>query len=420
VRQRRWQVPPPITREPGGRLPALPILEEFPGETGVLLWQSLRSVLAWEKAKKAQRERLFLPAAAEERRADLLAAALPAELEEPVTVLAGVLDGCVTAKKLAVSCREISDWAFGLERTGTAFHFMQAAALAVDSDARLAYEAGRLARRRAEYDVAESWFDEAASRALETRDWDSYARVFLGMGNVHLQRGNYPRAKNFHLKAFRIGERHGLREIQGLASHDLFTIALAKGEKSEVEGLAASALHFYGAGHAALPGLAYDLAVFEGEMGNFASSRALLRAVLPHLQRRRARLLALGALADMSAALGDRNGFRSAWEEVWTAVGEPGGSVEADASALAWLAEGAVRLQDWARATQAAERALEIAEERQENEDLFRAEAALKAAAAGMRTVSRVRPARPEPASERADRITDDFLAALAAVEISV
>ncbi len=414
-RQRRWQVPPPITRERGGRLPAISILEEFPGETGVLLWQSLRSVLSWEKAKKGRRKRLFLPAAAEGRRADLRTAALPPELEGPVSVLAGVLDGSANGKDVAQASRRISDEAYEQERLGTAFSFMQAAALVAKDDARLAYETGRLARRRAEYEVAESWFDEAASRALEKKDWDMYGRVFIGIGNVHLQRGNYPKAKGFHRKALKVGARHGLREVQAMASHDLFTIALAKGERSEVEQLAASALHFYGPGHAALPGLAYDLAVFEGENENFASALSLLRAVLPHRRRRRGRLLTLGALADTSAALGDADGFRSAWEEIWTAVGETGGTVEAAASALAWLAEGAVRLQDWERATQAAERAIEIAEEREENEDLFRAEAALKAASAGTRTVP-TRLARTEPAPERADRVTRDFVAALAAV----
>jgi tetratricopeptide (TPR) repeat protein len=260
----------------------------------------------------------------------------------------------------------------------------------------MAYQTGRLARRRAEYEVAESWFDEAASRALEHRDWETYGRVFIGIGNLHLQRGNLPAAARFHRKAQATGIKHGLSEIQGMAAHDLFVIANRKHDRQEAEALAMAAIRAYGPGHHRLPSIANDLACLWADSGEFERAYSVFRAVLPHISSLRERLLTLGSLARAAGAVADRDAFESAWTAVWEAA-NAGGAAEEAAEALIGLAQGAANLQDWERAHQAAERAALLAAERTEAMSQFVAESVRDAADARRGLGAEAAPRREDP-----------------------
>lgn len=414
LKSRRWSTPPPIIKSGGGVFNGFVVLEELTDETGVLLWQSFRSVMLWASAPLEERSSMFLPGAMQARTSSLQTEALDAALRQPLGVLAGVLDGAAPppAESLADACRAVSGWAEAQGKLGTALAFMQATALVLPSDSGTAYLTGRLARRRAEYARAESWFYEAISRALENRDWRFYALAFVGLGNLHIQRGNYPAGERCHTRALRIARKHGLREIQGIASHDLFVVTMGTDRVSEAEAFATDALHFYGAGHPRLPYLAYDLACFWVDHGQFARALPVFRAVLPHVRQRRERLLTLGAIGRASGVLGDRNGFDAAWNQIWTAVQEEA-VPEGCAQALSALAEGAASLQDWERADQAASLALEIAEQRQETQAQFRADAVRQRVQKGRLAPASLPQEQKRSTEEASDGLVTEMVASL-------
>lgn len=403
ITRRRWPTPPPLTGGDESPLSGFVVLQEFPEDSGILLWESLEGVRLWAGATPEERELLFLPAAAAKRRDALRIFPLGAELRDPLGVLARVLDGSTQAETLAEACRAVVGWADARDKLGTALAFMEAAALAHPSDARAAYDTGRLARRRAEYARAESWFYEAISRALQGRDWDTYARGFIGLGNQHIQRGNYPMGKRCHTRALRIARKRELREVEAMALHELFVVAMEKEEASEAEALAIGAFRLYGAGHPLLPNLVHDLGCLWMDHGKFAHALPLLQAVLPYQHDRRVRLLTLGVIAEACGKLGRSEEYRATWEQLWAAVDEVN-TVEGCAQALVGLAVGAVSLGEWRRAERAAARALSFAEQRRESRALLRAEALLEqveaACAAPARTPRRPLDQSPDPKND--------------------
>lgn len=408
--RRRWPTPPPLTEGGEGRLSGGAVLEEFPDEGGMLLWQSLRGVNLWAATAPVARAALFLPGAAPRRMEALRTSPVASEVRGPLGKLAGVLDGSAEAAAVAQACEQVTEWAEEQDRLGTALAFMEAAALALPSRARSAYLAGRLARRRAEYARAETWFYEAISRALGSRDWDSYARAFIGLGNQHIQRGNYPAAKRCHSRALRIARKRGLREAEALALHDLFVIAMWKDEQGEAEFLALEVLRHHGLAYPKLPELVYDLGCFWVNHGKYARALPLFRAVLPHLRGRRERVLATGAIARSAGALGDTPEFLAAWDRLWEELEDA--APDGCAQALAALAEGAVSLQNWDCAERAAKRAFEIAQQRGESLAKLRAESVLDQVRTGRnaRAVRRL----PERASiEEDDTMVREFVVAL-------
>src|SRR5687767_11874100 len=62
---RRWCIPPAILREPDETLEASQILEEFKGDLGLLLWNSLRDVTLWSSIDPERRDGLFTTEAAQ-------------------------------------------------------------------------------------------------------------------------------------------------------------------------------------------------------------------------------------------------------------------------------------------------------------------------------------------------------------------
>jgi tetratricopeptide (TPR) repeat protein len=205
---------------------------------------------------------LFDPGAAAARAAELGAAAPEAELLAPLSVVVALLENPerVEVRRLVHACRRVSGWAEGQGALGTALEFAQAAALAAADDASLAVAVGRLARRRAEYDRAESWYLRAIVLGRQRRDWRSYALGYLGLGSVHMQKGNYPAARRMLHRALRAATRRAVAEVRGMACHDLFACEIETGK-----GLEASAPR-HGSGARLRPSdprvarLAYDVA----------------------------------------------------------------------------------------------------------------------------------------------------------------
>jgi hypothetical protein len=257
--------------------------------------------------------------------------------------------------------------------------FTQAAALTAASDARLSYAVGRMARQRAEYPRAETWFRRAILLGRQSGDWESYALAFTGLGKLYQQRGNLPSAQKAHLRAYRAARRKGLRNAQGMALHDLFVVAVERNEVRQAEEYAASALKAYGAGHPRLPFFAHDVAFFWIERGYFAPALTVLTALLPHFQQPTEQALVLAHIARAASGVRDSERFEDAWRRAWV-LNMSAESAERAAAVFLALAEGAGAAADWDRAAQAAEHAIGIARAREESKIQASAEEILRSA----------------------------------------
>lgn len=417
---RRQRVPPAITRgsEP---IPALHVVDEIPGDLGVVLWRSVRNVLLWAHTPAERRESLFDPGAAAARAGELGRAAPEAELLAPLSVVVALLEhpDRVEVRRLVHACRRVSSWAEGQGALGTALEFAQAAALAAAEDASLAVAVGRLARRRAEYDRAESWYLRAIVLGRQRRDWRSYALGYLGLGSVHMQKGNYPAARRMLHRSLRAATRRAVAEVRGMACHDLFACEIETGKGLEASALAMEAVRAYGPRDPRVARLAYDVAYHWVLLGHFDAALRVAQALVTHPDFGGGgvaeQVIALGLVAraaggagkpdEFAAAAGEMDGVLARYERV---QGEDAARENAS-GALLGLAYGACSLGERELAIVSAERALQLAVRRQQGRVVFAAEAALE---------SMRRNALPEPAVVRAgsgsaDGFADDLVRVL-------
>lgn len=374
------RVPPPLTRG-SEKFEGSSVLSEFEGEFGILLWQSLRNVLLWNATEPAKRKGLFSAGAEERRRVKLLSTEVEDALRAPLAVIARLLADPAGADKrrVAQACQRIGDWAESKGKLVTALAFTQAAALTASNEARLSYAVGRLARQLAEYPRAETWFRRAILLGRQSGDWESYSLAFVGLGNLYFQRGSLPSAQKAHLRAYRAARRKGIRNVQGMALHDLFVIASKRNQVREAEELAAAALKAYGNKHPRLSHFASDVATFWVDQGIFSPALTVLEALLPHFQQPVDQMRAFANIALATAGLHDIERFENAWQKAWEIATNTAVS-EKSASVYLALAHSAATSEDWDRAVIAAERAAAVATERQEAEIKTSAEALLEAA----------------------------------------
>lgn len=375
--QRRWRVPPALKR--GDEIfEGLGVLDEVSGERGLVLWQSLRDALLWAEAQEDERAALFSDDAERVRMAMILAAQPSPELEEPLSVLARMLSerARMSEETVALACRRVSQWADDEALLATALAFAQAAATVTPGDPGAAFAVGKLARRRAEYARAETWFRRTIALARQMGDWATYAHAFIGLGRLYLQRGNLPAARRFLVRAARAAQRNSLHEIEGMALHDTFGVAVEAGRAEDARELARAAFQAYGPHSPALPRLAQDIAYWWITQGEFARALPVLYSLLRHFPLASDRLIVSGNIARAAGALGDRETFRQTWEECHDLL--EGASVdERAAQGMLDVAYGAASLSLWDKAETAAREALEIGARRQEAKIRLAAEALL-------------------------------------------
>lgn len=408
------RVPPPLTRG-DEKFEGSSVLTEFEGEVGILLWQSLRNVLLWSATDPARRKGLFSAGADERRRVKLLSADVDDSLRAPLAVIARLLADPAGADKRRVTsaCLKIAEWAEKDDKLATALAFTQAAALTASSDARVSYSVGRLARKRAEYPRAETWFRRAILLGRQSGDWESYALAFGGLGNLYVQRGNLTAAQKSLLRAFRAAKRKGLRNVQAMSLHDLFGIAVQRNQVREAEEFAASALRAYGAGHPKLPAFAHDVAVFWMNQGCFAPALTVLSALQPHFDRPSEQAGILANIAFAAAAMGDRKRFEEAWAGATRLIAGAAGT--GSAVVYVALADAAVMAGEWDRAATIARQAIQVADAREEAGMRERAEARLAEALAGQQSAALVS-AQEEPwIMDHADALSESLAKSLQA-----
>ena len=358
---RRWRTPPPLTRG-SESLEGMEILREVGGEVGILLWQAYRNVMFWAAAEQGERGRLFSAEASRKRRDELSEARLPEELAGPLTSVADMLatPDSTSGEAVAQACTGIARWSEEQGHLNTALAYTQAASVAAPRSARLALAVGQLARRRGELARAETWFRHTVMVSRQVGDWESYSRAYIALGNMLVRRGNFPAAHRMHIKALRAARRKGLQQIQGMALHDLFAIAIETGRKEQGEEYARQAFRAYGAKHPLIPVLAHDVAYFWVEQGQFARALEVFQSLEPYMTTPRDRLGLTASLARAAAGAGNRDLFRRTWTQVVRLNKDPEVQGVVPACMLD-LALGAAALGEWDRAESAAEEAYELA-----------------------------------------------------------
>lgn len=379
-RRWRWHVPPAIVHGPA-TLEGTEVLDEVSGEFGLVLWQTLRDVALWSSVAPGERAGLFAAGAGKRRAAALLAAAPEPGVATPLGMIGGILDdpAGTSSEPVMLACREVSQWADAKGLLATALAFAQAAALSCPGNAAAGLKVGQLARRRAEYARAETWFRRTIGLARQSRDWASYAEAFAALGNLYVQRGNLPAARQFHIRALRAGRRHSLRHIVAGVLHDLFGIAVVGEQHDEAEALSRAAFEAYDPESPRVPAFAHDVASFWMEQGRFAPALTVFQALLPQMEHSpEMHFSVLGNLARSAGGVGDHEAFADASDRLWKLF-RSSDVRENAAQALLDLARGAASLGEWSEAETAASTALKIATERQEARVVMTAESVLDA-----------------------------------------
>jgi tetratricopeptide (TPR) repeat protein len=368
----------------------MPVLDEVRDEVGTLLFRSLRNVLIWAQLPHDERPAAFSANAAQARIEEMRGANVPPELLAPLSVITELLaePGEVDTARLALACRRIALWAEDRGALGTALDFSQAAALVRPETAMLAFAVGRLARQRAQYDRAESWFARAIIQGRQSGDWRAYATAFSGLGVLNQNRGNYPAAERAHRRCLRAALRHGLRDLEAIAYHDLSVAAYHRGAHAEANEFAGHALAAYGARPQQVARLAYDVAYNWVMQGQFENALAVAEALLGRFDSPAQRLQVHGLVARAAGGAGSVPGFESSSAEVWRLVRE-GVGPEGASGAVLGVSYGAASLGRWHEAEEAAARAIEISRTRSEGDMVLIAEALLDAARRRRRTVQR-------------------------------
>jgi tetratricopeptide (TPR) repeat protein len=398
---RRWRTPPPLTRG-SETLEGMDILREIGGEAGILLWQSYRNVMFWATAEPADRGKLFSPDAGRKRLAELLAADIPTDLVDSLVAVGRMLSApdTTTGDALAEACRAIAQWADHHGYESTSLSFTQAAAVSSPRNAAIAYEVGKLARRRGDIARAETWFRHAIMIARQTGDWDSYVQAYLGLGTLSMLRGNYPQAHRMHIKGLRAARRKGLIKLQGAALHDLFVIATETNRPTTALDYARGAFKAYGPEHPNLPKLAHDVAYFWMNEGYFERALPVFQALVPYFALPEA-LILHAHIARAAGGTGDRELFRREWNEA-IRLSRFTEAEKLLADSLLELGLGSAALSEWDRAEQVLERAIEVAERRGETMIRLRAEGILESARSGRRADQQLAAKRPVSKDETA------------------
>jgi tetratricopeptide (TPR) repeat protein len=361
---------------------AISILDEIPGDLGLFLFRSVRNVLLWAQTPPESRATLFAGDAARTREQQLARVDADPELWAPLSVFADLLShpGAADLSRLLNACRRVAAWADGRGALRTALEFSQAAALASPDSASLAFTVGRIARRLADYDRAESWYTRAAVQARETRDWRSYASALAGIGNLHMQRGNYPAAKRAHLRCLHAADRHHVRELVAAAYHNLFGMEVDMHGGIDADHLAARALEAFGKSGPGVHRLAYDVAYNWTLRGEFNAALEVASALAEVIEEPTIRPLTYGLVGRAAGGAGDRAAFERAANRVDDLLSDPAIPGEMAARTLLGMAHGALSLGDSRAAAAYADEALSIARKRSEGRTSLEAEAVLDAA----------------------------------------
>ncbi|HEX8695652.1 MAG TPA: tetratricopeptide repeat protein [Longimicrobium sp.] len=396
----------------GGAVAGAEILSDGLGPTAVLLFRLHRALLAWTLDPECP------PAAdrAELRRIEdaVLSRLRTDEIAAPLAVLAAALldPEAADPKRLSWACFCVSDWATGREAKATALAFTQLAALVWPRHARYAWVVGRLMCAFGRVRESEPWFRRAHRVAVWTDDWEAQARSINSLGLVYFERGRFPLSKRLHLRAIKIAHRNSLREVEGIATHNLFVVHAEAGEAEAAEAYAGRAFELYGPTHPRLPEFATDVALFWNVQGFYSRALPIFLALRPHFTQPEERIRITAGIVRAAGGVGESELFGESWNEIqeFATCEIPGALI---AGALYEAGIGAANLSRVDLATAAFTRALEIASGCGAAEMITEAELALSKLSCG-ETVDKARKRGLKPDADKpAERLAQEFVLSL-------
>jgi tetratricopeptide (TPR) repeat protein len=345
----------------------------------------------------------------------LLTAPLDAEARFPLAVIVGELAGPDPGSgRLSWACVCVADWALGRGAQRAALAFAEAAARAAPEHPRYAWVVGRLMRSHGDPRGAERWLRRALRLAIARRDWEAQARALSGLGNLSVEVGRYPEAKDFHGRALRVSRRWRMREQEGMALHDLFVIAIEEGDRVAAEGHARGALAAYGDAPGRVARLAHDVAYWWMVQGYFDRALAVFQALRPQFPRPDDALRLVASMGRAAGGSGDAELFAQARAEAEALI-DALHTREALAPSLLELAHGAAALGDQRATREIAQAAVAAAHARGEADVRVRAEALTEGGAATGHVLPR---RRASAAGASGERLAQDLVAALARVPV--
>lgn len=410
--------PPPLTQPQAG-FEGLDILREVDGPAGILLFGALRDVMLRVETAASDWAAVFGVDTTAHRAAMVRTGELPRALHSALVAVAAKVGQPEPSanERLARACQEIASWAELHGACGTRLAFVQASALLLPQDAKVALSVARLARDLRETARAESWFRHAV-RLARHRDRESYGWAYIGLGVLFLRAGNLPAANAAMGRALRHAKRSRLREIAAAAHHHMFHLATEAERIRDAYTHARTALDLYGTSKPRLRDLACDVGRFWIHLEQFRRAVPVLEAAVEGDPDHNHRAMMHALLAYAAAAAGKIATFEAARDAAVEGFRTGRGKV--------WLTETKLFLSyayhaagDWDLAEEAACKAYELAVANGEAEFQFLADAALDQARS--RTNSSVRsPTRSENSELmlQADRLARQLVDALASVPI--
>ena len=308
---------------------------------------------------------------------------------EGETHLAGLRGSLLTLRTLhgdsppaqaVLATRSIARWAEDRGHPQTALRFLALAAQLVRDEPTGWIRAGRVARLAADYRAAEAFLAEAILLGEKLQDQSALARAHSSLGNVALQRGNYPRARELHERCLEFAHAAGERELIANANHDLLIIQGEAGDLAEAMRHARAAFAAYGAHHPKLNDLAHDIGAVLAKHGDYRGALRVHEALLPVYRSSENLVLIWSAIGLCAGALGNAELFHRARAAVDDIIAAAAHAVEPHARALMAIATGASRLRLWQQAEEVAAAALALAESRSEGEVVISADLVMAAA----------------------------------------
>lgn len=349
-------VPPP----PATAWPDWAVLRDRLGPLGFVLWRCGSDALLWGAAEPRARAGLFR--SGDEPDLDVIAFAVreAPELNDALQTLWAIhrLPELADEEHTGSACHTVALWAEANGMMETAVQFAELAArLEPDSSGR-SFTAGRLCRRKGEYQRAAIWYRRAARLGRLAGNLIDLANARLGLGNLEFDLGHGRVAEAHYVKAARAALRNGRRSLAAAAFHNLVAVTYELERKDESLQHLMRAAAYYRVDHPRFPGLAYDAGFFVMREGYFSSALPLFEQILPHIEGQRMSLYVRSALARSAAAVRDHVRFQ---RQAAAILGMVAVSDEGSANALYQLAEGARSFQDWERARALAVRAMDLA-----------------------------------------------------------
>jgi tetratricopeptide (TPR) repeat protein len=343
---------------PGGAVAGAEVMADSTGPYAPVLFRILRLVLSWTSGAPAGAD----PDGLRRLEDNLLARLDVDDLAAPLAVLAATVqtpERDADRSRAAWACMCIAEWALDRGARRTAIAYTQLAALVAPRNARYAWLAARLLFDTGRFRDAEPWYRRAHRVAIWTDDWEGQARSLNSLGLSYYERGKYPLAKRHYHRAIKVAQRRNLRQLEGMATHNLFAVHSEAREIEAAEHYAARTFELYGPGHPRLLELVADIDAFWNEQGHYQRSLPVFRGLERRFTEAEDRARILCRMARAAGGIGDRETFLFAWQEVETLTDRIGAALAADA--LYECGVGAASLGDMERAKSALSRSLAIA-----------------------------------------------------------